>query len=177
MTRQGVQAERWTITVAALDATGALSVPVQGTAIFDRAAPPLELVTPTLTPLWPFSAGLRGTSEAGVSVSVPGQPAVTVGPDGTFELPTQLAPWPQTLEVTATDLAGNKTAKELSVMGGIDLRGLPWPAILVGLLLVGVFMSSIRGVRSTRQPAVVRALGDEVTPEIEELPVRPTRPD
>jgi hypothetical protein len=79
--------------------------------------------------------------------------------------------------VTAADLAGNKTTTELSVMGGVDARVLPWPAILVGLLLVGVALSSIRGVRGTRQLPVARSYGDEVTPEIEELPVRPGRPD
>jgi hypothetical protein len=175
-TPEGGLAERWTLTVAALSPTGALSQPVQGTAILDEVAPPLEMKTPTLTPPWPFAAGLEGTSEAGASVSMPGGPAVTVGPSGTFELPAQLAPWPQKLVVTAVDLAGNKTTKELSVMGGVDIRGLPWPAILVGLLLVGVALSSIRGVRGTRPSVAVRQYNDEVTPEIEELPVRPGRP-
>jgi hypothetical protein len=174
---EGGLADRWTLTVAALGPTGELSQPVQGTVILDDEAPPLEMKTPTLTPPWPFAAGLRGTSEAGVSVSLPGGPAVTVQPDGTFEVPTQLAPWPQELVVTAVDLAGNSTTTELSVMGGVDLRVVPWPPILVGLLLVGVALSALRGVRSTRPSVAVRQqYGDEVTPEIEELPVRPGRP-
>jgi hypothetical protein len=136
----------------------------------------------TFMPPWPFAAHLEGTSEAGASVSLQGGPPVTVGSGGTFELPTQLAPWPQKLVITAVDAAGNTTTTELSVMGGVDIRGLPWPAILVGLLLVGVVLSSIRGVRSTRPSVAVRQYGqsgqygDEVTPEIEELPVRPGRP-
>ena len=174
---EGGLVDRWMITVAALDATGALSEPVQGTALYDVAAPALDAGTPSVTPPWPFTAGLRGTSEPGVSVSLRGGEAVTVGPTGAFELPTQLAPWPQTLEVTAVDLAGNETTKELSIMGGIDIRPLPWPAMLVGLLLVGVVLSSLRGVRGTRPSLTARAVTDEVTPEIEELPVRPGRTD
>jgi hypothetical protein len=62
-------------------------------------------------------------------------------------------------------------------MGGVDVRPLPWPAMLVGLLLVGVVLSSIRGVRSTRPSLTARVVTDDVTPEIEELPVRPGRTD
>jgi hypothetical protein len=173
----GTLADRWTVTIAALDPSGALSDPVQATAILDRTAPPLTMETPMLTPPWPFGATLHGSSEAGASVSLPGAVAVSAGPDGSFELPAQLAPWPQTLEVTAVDLAGNKAVSKVSVMGGADVRGLPWAAIGAVVLLIGVVLSSIRGVRRRQPAAGSHAAGDDATPEIEELPVRPLRPD
>ena len=177
LTVSGTSAERWTVTIAALDASGTLSDPVQAIAILDKAAPPLSVETPMLTPPWPFDATLHGSSEAGASVSLGGAPAISAGPDGTFELSTQLAPWPQTLEVTAVDLAGNKTVSKLSVMGGVDIRGLPWAAIGAVVLLVGVVFSSIRGVRKRQPSASSDGPGESATPEIEELPVRPLRPD
>ena len=91
--------------------------------------------------------------------------------NGTFEVPVQLAPWPQTIDVVARDEAGNETAASASVMGGVDIRGLPWPAIGVVLVLIAVFLSSIRGVRGA--PKQVRAIAvdvdDENTTVLEEL--------
>jgi hypothetical protein len=94
--------------------------------------------------------------------------------DGTFALPVQLAPWPQDLAVRAVDPAGNESSTKASVMGGFDVRGLPWPAIGVVVVLLAVFLSSLRGVRSgsVRQARPVAVEGnDENATVIEELSV------
>ena len=98
---------------------------------------------------------------------------MVVGSDGSFELSTQLAPWPQAIEVTVTDPAGNVGLGHVTAMGGADLQGVPWPAIGALLVLIGAGLSSIRGVRRRRpalSPAspVGAADGDHVA-VIEEL--------
>lgn len=148
----GVVVDRWIVTAAALDASGSISDPVQATAVVDLAPPALRLVAPPLSPPWPFAATLHGTTEVGSSVSLPGASPVVAGFDGSFALPAQFAPWPQTFEVTAVDAAGNATVEQVSVMGGADLQGLPWPAIGALIVLLGAGLSSMRGVRR-RRPA------------------------
>ena len=176
MNQDGSIAKQWTVTVAALDATGTLSTPVQATAVLDTESPVVKLETPTFSAPWPFTATMHGTTEPGSSVSLTtgaGSPVV-VSSNGTFALPVQLAPWPQDVGVQAVDPAGNKGQAKASVMGGVDLRGLPWPAIGVVVVLVGVFLSSLRGVRSggSRQvrPIAVDVNDDNAT-VIEELSV------
>ena len=152
-TPEGASVESWIVTAAALDAMGTVSEPVQASASIDRVAPSASLDAPPLSMPWPFGTALHGRTEAGASVSLPGASPVPVGSDGSFELPTQLAPWPQTVEVTVTDPAGNAGLAEVTVMGGADLRGVPWPAIGAFLVLIGAGLSSVRGVRR-RRPAV-----------------------
>jgi len=159
--------------VAALDASGTISTPVQRAAVIDTAAPPLRVDVPFTSAPWPLTGALHGVSEPGASITLVGGPTVTAGPDGAFDVPLQLAPWPQTYDLTARDEAGNETASPVSVMGGVDLRGLPWPAIGVVLVLVAVFLSSIRGVRGG--PRQVRPIAVDVDDEnatvIEELSI------
>jgi hypothetical protein len=152
-TPEGASVESWIVTAAALDATGALSDPVQASASIDRVAPSASLDAPPLSLPWPFGTSLHGRTEAGASVSLPGASPVVVGPDGAFELPTQLAPWPQAIEVSVTDPAGNVGLAHVTAMGGADLQGVPWPAIGALLVLIGAGLSSVRGVRR-RRPTV-----------------------
>jgi hypothetical protein len=164
---------RWVVTFAALDPSGTLSTPVQRTAVIDNEAPPLRVDVPFTSAPWPLTGALHGVSEPGATITLVGGSIVTAGSDGTFDVPAQLAPWPQTLDLTARDVAGNQTASRVSVMGGVDVRGLPWPAIGVVLVLVAVFLSSIRGVRGG--PRQVRPIAVDVDDEnatvIEELSV------
>ena len=160
-TPEGVSVESWIVTAAALDATGALSEPVQAAASIDRVAPSASLDAPPLSLPWPFGTTLHGRTEAGASVSLPSASPVVAGPDGSFELPTQLAPWPQAIEVTVTDPAGNVGLAHVTAMGGADLQGVPWPAIGALLVLIAAGLSSVRGVRR-RRPAVSPA--NPVTP-------------
>jgi hypothetical protein len=152
-TPEGVSVENWVVTAAALDATGTLSDPVQASASIDRVAPSASLDAPPLSLPWPFGTTLHGRTEAGASVSLPNASPVVAGSDGAFELPTQLAPWPQAIEVTVTDPAGNVALGHVTVMGGADLQGVPWPAIGALLVLIAAGLSSIRGARR-RRPAV-----------------------
>jgi hypothetical protein len=95
---------------------------------------------------------------------------VTLADDGPFEVRTQLAPWPQTLEVTAVDQSGNTTTTRVSVMGGVDLRKLPWPEIAAVTIIAAVLVSSLRGGRHDPSVAVAMAGADgDHMPEIEEL--------
>jgi hypothetical protein len=164
---------RWVVTFASLDPSGTLSTPVQRTAVIDNEAPPLRVDVPLTSAPWPLTGSLHGVSEPGATISLVGGPIVTAGPDGAFDVPVQLAPWPQAFDLTARDEAGNETASSVSVMGGVDVRGLPWPAIGVVLVLVAVFLSSVRGVRSA--PRQVRPIAVDVDDEnatvIEELSV------
>jgi hypothetical protein len=155
-TPEGASVDSWIVTAAALDATGTLSDPVQASASIDRVAPTASLDAPPLSMPWPFGTTLHGRTEAGASVSLPNASPVVVSSDGSFELPTQLAPWPQAIEVTVTDPAGNVGLGHVTAMGGADLQGVPWPAIGALLVLIGAGLSSIRGVRR-RRPVVSAA--------------------
>ncbi len=162
-TPEGASVESWIVTAAALDATGTVSDPVQAAASIDRVAPAASIDAPPLSLPWPFGTSLHGRTEAGASVSLPGASPVVVGSDGTFELPTELAPWPQAIEVTVTDPAGNVGVGHVTAMGGADLQGVPWPAIGALLVLIGAGLSSIRGVRR-RRPAP-SAVNPTATPD------------
>jgi hypothetical protein len=153
VTPEGTPVESWIVTAAALDAMGTLSAPVQAAASIDTVAPSVSLDAPPLSLPWPFGTTLHGRSEAGASVSLPGASPVVVGTDGSFELPVQLAPWPQAIDVTVTDPAGNIGLGHVTAMGGADLQGVPWAAIGAVLVLIGAGLSSIRGARR-RRPAV-----------------------
>ena len=100
---------------------------------------------------------------------------VAVDDAGAFEVRSQFAPWPQTIEVTAVDPSGNATTTRVSVMGGVDIRQLPWPAILAVSVIAVVALSSLRGGRRIR-PAVsmAAATDDDRLPVIEELSSGPT---
>ena len=77
---------------------------------------------------------------------------------------------PQTLEVTALDPTGNQTITRISVMVGLDIRQLPWPAIAAVAVLVAVFVGSIRGNQRAPSVAVATVVSDdEHVAEIEDL--------
>ena len=176
-TVSGAPTDRWTVSMAALDAAGDLSPVAVWTAVQDLEPPALSLDTPFMSPPWPFAARITGKTEAGASVRLGEASPAPVGTGGAFEIPTQLAPWPQTLEVTAVDPYGNPTLARVSVMGGVDLRQLPWPAIAAVSIIVAVALSSIRGSRRVRPAIAVAAIApdDDFGPVIEELGSGPTR--
>jgi hypothetical protein len=172
----GLVVDRWAVAVATLDAWGNISDPVATTAIYDVTAPTLSLEVPFLSAPWPFDGAVSGTSEPGMTVRLGDAPPVTVDANGSFKIRTRLAPWPQTLAVTAVDPSGNATTTSVSVMGGVDLRQLPWPAIAAVAIIVAVVVSSVRGGRRTRPSiAVVETSDPDRSPVIEELGTGPLR--
>jgi hypothetical protein len=156
------------VTIAQLNDWGEVAGPVRGTITLDSTGPSLAVETPFLNLPWPFEATVHGRSEPRVEIR-----GATAGPvesdrRGRFELRTQLAPWPQSIELTAVDESGNTTTKQFSLVGGVDYRAFPWAAIVAVVLLLGAILSAGRGSRAIRE---VETMPDsEPLPEIEELP-------
>lgn len=164
----------WTVRVVPVDDRGEVGTVVSTRARRDGVAPGLAVEAPFTSPVWPFSAELVGTTEPGATVYVGGVGGVTAGRDGTFAFETTLAPWPQTFALTAMDPSGNSTPAELSVVGGVDYRQLPWVAIAVVAVIVVAAVSGLRGGRGAGRAGRhgSDALDHEPWPqaEIEELP-------
>jgi hypothetical protein len=166
----GLRLDRWLVDVAQLDALGDIAGPVRVAALFDDTPPGLAVDAPLLSPTWPLKATLHGSSEAGAKVRVAAGEPVVADANGAFVIDTPLAPWPQTVELTATDAYGNATTASVSAMGGVDVRQLPWVPIVSVTFLLAALLTSLRGVR--RGKPVVSAgtvAEDQSLPEIEEL--------
>ena len=165
---------RWAVGVVPINDWGEVGEAVAGTVTRDIAGPTVRLETPFTNPVWPFLAHLDGGTEPGSTVSVDGVGPVDVDRRGRFTVATHLAPWPQTIRVTATDEAGNPTVGEFSIVGGVDYRQFPW-ALIAALTLLGAVAA--RGLRTAgRRPGFeatawsTGALDEGSMPEIEELP-------
>jgi hypothetical protein len=105
------------------------------------AGPPrLELQIST-----PFAASteVRGHTAPYATVTVAGEP-VTVGADGTFATSLDLPPWPTDIRVVATDPIGNTERTVVSAIGLFDYRGLPWLAIVGGLVAAAAVILLLR---------------------------------
>ena len=167
----GSRADRWVMDAAQIDALGNSGGPIRETVILDVSAPALAVDPPLLSPTWPVNATLHGRSEAAARVRLGEGEPVQADANGAFEVKTPLAPWPQTLELSATDAFGNATTSRVSVMGGIDVRQLPWPAMLTITFLLGAVVTTMRGARRGGPADIGRpATTDEAPmPEIEEL--------
>ncbi len=149
----GASAERWDVTAVPLNDWGEIGGAVIGAVIRDRVGPSLAVDTPFMTPVWPLPASIKGSAEPGALVEVAGVGPVELDRRGNFRIPTSLAPWPQTLRVTATDASGNRTETEVSLIGGVDYRRFPWPMIAAVVLLVVVAISGMSGSRWRRVAA------------------------
>ena len=164
----GGPAGRWIVTIAQINDWGEIAGPVRGTIVHDISGPSLAVEIPFLSAPWPFAATVHGRSEPGVEIRGGSGGPVVADRRGRFELTTQLAPWPQNVELTAIDESGNATTRQYSLIGGIDYRSLPWPAILAAALLVAAFVSTGRATPRVRK--VDWQTDSEPLPEIEELP-------
>ncbi len=163
--------EGWAVSMSQLNDWGEIAAPVAGTVTRDTTGPSLSVETPFTSAPWPWEASLHGRSEPGVLVSIGGGPPVETDRLGRFIIETQLAPWPQTVEVTAVDPSGNATTTTVSVIGGVDYRAFPWPAIVAAILILGALIGAARSGRGAAVRAVVpRSVDDEPFPEIEDLP-------
>ena len=170
----GDAAQRWSVTAISLSDTGELAAPVASSVRLDLVSPDLAVPVPFATPPWPFAATLSGTTEPGATVLAPSGSPVPVMPGGAFTFQAALAPWPQTVAVTAIDAAGNRTVQAISVVGGLDYRLFPWPAILAVVVLIGVILSGVLGTRRRHGPVAFSAgtsrREEGPGPELEDLP-------
>ncbi|MFP5342742.1 MAG: hypothetical protein ACLGIJ_07460 [Candidatus Limnocylindria bacterium] len=167
----------WRVTAVPIDVLGEVGRPVSGIVVSDVEPPTVRGPAPFTSPVWPAETVLAGETEPGTTVVVEGIGPIEVDRRGRFSIRGALAPWPQSFRVTVTDVAGNVTAQEVSVVGGIDYRQIPLEAVLAALLVVAVVVSGIRGVRRPAgSPGVIDAAdaamrpgGDATGPVIEEL--------
>jgi hypothetical protein len=139
--------DRWVVTVVPINDWGEPGRPVTSAVTRDVIGPTLTLEVPGTTPVWPFAAQLGGISDPGTIVTVEGSGDVTLDRRGRFTYAATLAPWPQTIRIRAVDPSGNVTIREVSLIGGIDYRRLPWDAIVAAALLAIVAISGVIGTR------------------------------
>jgi hypothetical protein len=173
LTGEPDEVEGWVLTVTQLNDWGEIATPVIGDVTLDKTGPSLSVEVPPTSAVWPWSTQLRGRSEAGVTVHIGDGEPVEADRLGRFVVSTQLAPWPQDVDVTAVDAAGNATTTRVSVVGGLDFRLLPWPAIVATILLIGAVIGALRtgsGPRKPRIREVIPIFEDESQAEIEDLP-------
>jgi hypothetical protein len=167
--------KRWSVRVLPINDWGEVGFPVVGTVARDAVAPTLDMEIPFTTSVWPYLARIPGRAEPGSTITLEGVGEMPIDDRGRFHVETRLAPWPQTLRLTATDAAGNASTAEFSVIGGVDYRRFPW-ALIVALSLLAVV--AVRGLAAAgRRAGAVEAspwslgtMDDAARPEIEELP-------
>ncbi|HEX7346176.1 MAG TPA: hypothetical protein VF253_05255 [Candidatus Limnocylindrales bacterium] len=171
----GTSTDRWAMQVTAINDWGEVGHPTVRTITRDATGPTLNLETPFTNPVWPFLAHLEGRAEPGSAVSIDGGGPLEVDDRGRFTVVTRLAPWPQTIRLTATDDAGNGSTAEFSLVGGVDYRQFPW-ALIIALTLLGIV--ALRGLSNAGRlaggveatPWSMGLLDEASLPEIEELP-------
>lgn len=172
----GALTTRWAMQVVPINDWGEVGPPVVRTITRDAIGPTLNMEVPFTSPVWPFLARLPGRSEPGSSLAVDGGAEIAVDERGRFTIVTHLAPWPQTIRLTATDATGNASIAEFSVVGGIDYRRFPWALIAALSLLAVVAARGLAAAGRTRSGAVeatpwsTGTLDDGSMPEIEDLP-------
>lgn len=149
----GGRADRWFVGVVPVNDWGEIGLPVTGVVIRDAVGPSLVVEPPFTSAVWPFTSAIAGSSEPGSVVRVAGVGDLELDRRGRFTIQTPLAPWPQTLLVTATDASGNVTLREVSVIGGIDYRRFPWAMIAAMALLLVVGLSGLLGSRRRGGPS------------------------
>jgi hypothetical protein len=113
----------------------------------DRIGPTLVVRAPLTTLPWPFVARIEGVADAGAEVRIGDGDPVEAARNGRFSIRSSLAPWPQTLDIRATDPAGNETVLRLSVVGGLDYRQLPWEIIIGAAVLLATLLAALRSPR------------------------------
>ena len=173
--RDDQRPKRWSIRVIPINDWGEVGFPVVGTVARDVTGPTLAMEVPFTTPVWPVLTSLSGRTEPGSTIRLDGVGEMPIDDRGRFRVETRLAPWPQTLRLTATDASGNASTAEFSVIGGVDYRRFPW-ALIIALVLLGAVAA--RGLRAAGRRAdgveatawSIGLLDDAARPEIEDLP-------
>ena len=174
----GTRADRWSVAVLPVNDWGEIGSPVGRVVIRDAVGPSLVVEVPFTSAVWPFTASITGSAEPRSVVRVAGVGDMELDRRGRFTIQTGLAPWPQTLSVTATDASGNITLREVSLIGGIDYRRFPWAMIAAIALLLVVALSGLLGSRRRGGPpgllggrtVALSSVDDGPMAEMEELP-------
>jgi len=174
----GSPADRWSVAVVPVNDWGEMGAPVAAAVVRDAIGPSLVVEAPFTSPIWPFPASLGGSAEPRSVVRVDGLGTMELDRRGRFSIQMALAPWPQTLRITATDASGNVTRRDVSVVGGVDYRRFPWGTIAAGALLLAVGASGLFGSRRRRgdhapaagRPLTIYAADDGPMAEVEDLP-------
>jgi hypothetical protein len=174
-------ARAWQVGVVALNDWGVISEPSFGIVRLDLVGPPLDVRAPVVSAPWPFSAPLEGSTEPRATVSLVGVGEERANRAGGFSFRVGLAPWPQDYEFRAVDSEGNITVRRVSIMGGLDVRRLPWQLLLTLAVFGAIGAATLRGSRTPRAvarpttgagllPAYATYAGDEPPlPTIEDL--------
>jgi hypothetical protein len=144
----------WRVTAVTVNDWGEIAGPVQGGIVLDVVGPALVLEPPTISLPWPLTAALQGTTESQAEVEVVGGGSLEADRRGRFEIRLSLAPWPQDVTIRATDAEGNRTTRTVSLIGGVDVRQLPWQGFVVAAALAAVLFAAKRDAsRSAHGPA------------------------
>lgn len=165
----GRPAEGWIVTIAQLNDWGEIAGPIRAAVELDLSGPSLAVDVPFLSPPWPLEATVGGRSDPDAEIRGGNDGPVTADARGRFEVRTRLVPWPQTVELTAIDQSGNATTMRFSLVGGIDYRAVPWPAILVLALLLRAAFSTAGRLQPIRD--VRYSPEEDPAAEMEDLPV------
>jgi hypothetical protein len=123
---------RFTATVVVLDSSGTIDVATWPAVLL--AEPPTVRAAAASEP-FAASATVSGAVSEGATVTVDGA-VVPTGADGSF-LATVPAPiWGRNVDVVARDALGRESTERLTAFGVVDVRGLPWLAIIGGVTAV-----------------------------------------
>jgi hypothetical protein len=143
----------WTVDVVVVDDWGQISDPTRVVVTDVARGPPIVAESPIISLPWPFGTELTGSTEPGALVQVGGGRSVVADADGRFRLPVTLVPWPQDLEVMATDASGARRSISVDAMGLLDPRRVPpGAALAVFVLLAVVIALLLEARRSARRP-------------------------
>ena len=167
----GTAGSQWTMQVVPINDWGEVGPMAVGLVQRDSTGPTLVVGEPFTTPVWPLPAKLTGSAEPGSTVVVDGVGEAPLDRRGGFEFQTTLAPWPQTIRITATDASGNQTVREISIIGGVDYRRFPWTVIAAVAIVIAVGASGFRGVRRRPVAAGLAGSGGGTVTLIEEWPM------
>ena len=101
------------------------------------------------------------------TVTVDGAP-IAIRPDGSFAIEVDAPIWGRDVLVRAVDPLGQASVEQLTVVGFVDYRGLPWLPI-IGVLTVAIgLVLFVRVPRMRPAPAAVAADGDGRLEELDE---------
>jgi hypothetical protein len=167
----GEPAGQWGLRVVPLNDWGEVGPLAAGLVQRDGTGPTLVVGEPFTTPVWPLPARLTGSAEPGSTVVIDGVGEAELDRRGGFEFQTTLAPWPQTIRITATDPSGNRTVRDLSIVGGVDYRRFPWTVIAAVVLVGAVALSGWRSAARRTASVGGAAAAGGASSVIEEWPM------